>query len=230
MQCEEFESKLMRDPQNEDEAFHHHRLSCANCQAQYEEIMQLEDKLANAFELQTERDFVKKIEQKVTADVVSAKRKRKRFYALAASIMLLVTVGVTSLHLYKNRSLPAFVLAHIDHEIEHLNSRVAVNQAYLDHLVERFDAEFLRVFQDITYAERCWMRTGYGLHLIFKGHNGPVTLLWMPAENISQPLIVESDNLQGKVYTVKDGSFALVGYQGEPIEMLAESLRMAIRL
>ena len=162
--------------------------------------------------------------------MLSAKRKRKRLYALAASVMLLVVITLGSLQLYKYRSLPTFVLAHIDHEIEHLNSTAAVNQAYFDHLIKKFDAEFLRVFQDITFVERCWMRTGYGLHLIFKGHKGPVTLLWMPGENISEPLIVKSENLQGKVFAVENGSFALVGNQGEPVEMLAESLRMAIKL
>ena len=227
MNCEEFESRLMQDPQNEDEAFHQHRKDCEKCRHQYEEMMQLEAKLADAFELETGRDFVKNLEQKVAENVKSAKRKRNRLYAVAASVMLLAIVAVSALHFYQYRSLPTFVLAHIDHEIEQLNSTVAVNQAYFNHLIEKFDAEFLQVFEDVTYAERCWMRTGYGLHLIFKGHKGPVTLLWMPGENISEALIVKSEYLQGKVFAVEDGSFALVGHQGEPVEMLAESLRMA---
>lgn len=230
MNCEEFERKLMQDPQNEDDAFHQHRLSCAQCQQQYDRMMKIEEKLFDAFELKADQQFVKDLEQKVAANAYFLKRRKRRFYAISASVLLAVLIGLTSFHFYANRSLTEFVLAHIDHETAQINASSAVNQAYFDHLLDKFDAHFLRIFKPVSYAEKCWLRTGYGLHLVFNGRNGPVTLLWMPGENISQQLIVKSDILQGKVYADRLGSFALVGTQGEPIEMLAESLRMAIRL
>jgi len=141
--------------------------------------------------------------------------------------VLLVMVGAASFHLYQIRSLNDFVLAHIEHEIEQLNNTQTVSFSRLERVVSQFDVPDLSVLPAITYLEKCWMRTGYGLHLILKGQKGPVTLLFMPNESVQQSQLIEAREFSGKLYRFGQGSFALVGMPGEPLEMLAEKLRMA---
>ena len=230
MNCDEFEKLLLEDPQRTDALFHQHRHQCAHCQRYFEEIAAFDRKLADSFEHEVDADFLQGLEQQLVVKAGRQRRMKKLRFAAAASLVLVFTAAFFTYHLHLQRSLPEFVLAHIDHEIEYLDSTITVNPAYLDHLLDRFNARYLTVLNEITYAERCWMKTGYGLHLIFRGSDGPVTLLLMPSESSETPQLVQSDRFQGKIYRLQQGSFAVVGEPGEPIEMLAEDIRMAMTL
>ncbi len=228
MKCEEFEKKLLQDPYNTEAQFHQHMAECKICRAHFEEVMKLEAKLVDLFKEEVEQDFSHRLEQKMMHEIKQARHRNRRMLSMAAGVMLFVMGGLVSYHFYKIRSLTDFVLAHIDHEIEQLDTTLRVSQANLQHFFEKYDSQYLQVLQDITYVKKCWMRTGYGLHLVHQGRNGPVTLLLMPNETLNDLLTVKSERFQGKVYPMPKGSIAIVGEAGEPIELLAESVRMAM--
>lgn len=189
--------------------------------------MLFEKQLAGAF---SDTDSDEKLPETVVDNVRLYRKSRRRMFSIAAGLMLLIMTGVASFHLYQIRSLNDFVLAHIDHEIEQLNNTQIVSHSRLDQLVGQFEVPEmpdLSALPAITYVEKCWMRTGYGLHLILQGQKGPVTLLLMPNETLEQGQVIQSTDFFGKLYRLGQGSFALVGIPGEPLEMLAEKLRMA---
>lgn len=228
MKCDEFEKKLLEDPYTTDKQFHEHRSGCDRCQTRFEDVNRMEEKFLNALEQDVDQDFVKKLERQLIENIRQQRRRNRKLVAIAAGVLLMVTSGILSFNLYQKSSLTDFVLAHIDHEIEQLQSTTRVSKVELERYFEKFNSHYLNALEDITYIERCWMRTGFGLHLIFQGRNGPVTLLLMPNESVSNLLMVQAEEFQGKVYSHREGSFALVGQRGEPIEMLAEKLRMAM--
>jgi hypothetical protein len=227
MKCEQFRKKLLEEPGNEDADFHAHRQVCPPCDKAYKEAMLFEKHLEAAFSHADGDDSDEKMPDAVLDHVSQYRKSRRRVFSIAASLLLLVMAGVASFHLYQIRSLNDFVLAHIDHEIEQLNNTQKVSFSRLERFVSQFDVPDLSVLPAITYVEKCWMRTGYGLHLILNGQKGPVTLLFMPNESVQQGQIIQARDFSGKLYRFGQGSFALVGRPGEPLEMLAEKLRMA---
>ena len=226
MKCEQFRKKLLEEPRNEDVDFHAHRQVCQPCNRAFQEAMLFEKHLANAFS-DRDDDSVEPMADAVLLNVRRYRNGRRRMFSIVASLVLLTVIGAASFHLYQIRSLHDFVLAHIDHEIEQLKNTQIVSSSRLKFLVSQFDVPDLSELPAITYVEKCWMRTGFGLHLILKGRNGPVTLLFMPDESLEQSQEIKSEDFRGKLYGLGQGSFALVGVPGEPLEMLAEKLRMA---
>lgn len=233
MNCQEFEKKMFEDPFNTDEQFHQHRLQCKKCQLHFDEVSGLEKKILGALQENTEQNadeqFLQRLQQQLLQNADEQKRHNRKLLAIAAGFMLLLITGMVTFNLYQTRSMTDFVLAHIDHEIEQLDSTARISQSKLQHFIEKFDSHYLNVLQEVTYVKQCWMRGGYGLHLIFQGRNGAVSLLLIPGETVDNVLMVQSERFQGKVYAFREGSLALVGEPGEPIEMLAESLRMAMK-
>jgi len=227
MKCEQFRKKLLEEPGNEDADFHAHRQVCQPCEKAFRDTMLFEKHLGAAFSDAGHDDEDQGMQDAILHNVSRYRKSRRRIFSIAASLVLLVMVGAASFHLYQIRSLNDFVLAHIEHEIEQLNNTQTVSFSRLERVVSQFDVPDLSVLPAITYLEKCWMRTGYGLHLILKGQKGPVTLLFMPNESVQQSQLIEAREFSGKLYRFGQGSFALVGMPGEPLEMLAEKLRMA---
>ena len=227
MKCEQFRKKLLEEPGNEDADFHAHRQVCSPCNKAFQEAMLFEKQLTDAFSVDDHPDSSENLPDAVLNNVSQYRKTRRWIFTMAASLLLLIMAGVASFHLYQIRSLNDFVLAHIDHETGQLNNRKIVSYSRLEQFASQFEVPDLSVLPAITYVEKCWMRTGYGLHLILDGRKGPVTLLFMPNESVQQGQHIKSQNYTGKLYQFGKGSFALVGMPGEPLEMLAEKLRMA---
>lgn len=229
MNCDEFLEKLLLDPDSCDADFVTHRQQCEKCEQLYRENRVFEQKIHSAFRSSPQLSTEQQDQLLVRAiSAASSQQRRARRLTLGAITALLLCASVfIAFQVYQKWSLNDFVLAHIEHEIDQLDNQSLVSQASLERLYTRFDSAYLAVVKQITYAERCWMRTGYGLHLILKGQKGPVTLLLMPNEAVAATMPVNSEQFQGKIYSLGHGSMALIGNQGEPVEMLAEKIRMA---
>lgn len=227
MKCEEFKQKLLEEPASDDPQLKAHRRQCPPCQAFYEQTQRMEQQLAQAFEQDIDEDFLDQLQLQLAADARQAKRRRWLQWGLAASLLLISVAGLLVVNHYQHRNLNEFVIAHIENEIDQLDNTLPVNQLELDTYLAQFNSAYLKVLDEVTYVEKCRMRTGYGLHLVFTGQNGPVTLLLMPNEPLEKWLDISDTRFQGRVYALERGSMALIGEPGEPIEMLAEKIRMA---
>lgn len=227
MNCDQFKKQLMTDPYDQSDAFLEHRKSCDSCARQYRAAIQFEKSLSDAFQIPVESDQQDKLAESVIKNNQQTKKRKRQIIAIAASLLILASSLFIGNELWKRRTLQDFVLAHIDHEIEFLrNSRKLETLEYMP-LLKQFNSEFLSQAGPITYAHKCWMRSSYGAHLILAGKKGPVTLLWMPGEFVSETMPLDYGQLVGKIYEATGGSFALVGEPGEMIESIAEAVRMA---
>ena len=226
MNCEEFSQKLDEDPFSNEPGFIEHARSCKQCNKRYLQQLDLDRRLSEAIKQENSGNLKQKIVAAYAQQQTDRKKKffRSGWFVAMAAMTFVAFLGVK---MYQNFSLNNFVLAHIDHEIEHLQDTGRVDSAHLDDFYQAFDSEFLKLLPDVVYVEKCWMRTGFGLHLIVSGKQGPVTVLLMPNEMVEMVQAVKSTTFTGKVFPLGQGSIALVGYPGESIDMLAEKLRMA---
>ena len=228
MDCEEFTRKLGENPSAQEPDFIEHAQSCKKCQKRYLKQLDLERRLQQALYQEHNENLKAKVMHAYANQQTEQKKKIVRFGWLGA-IAAMVFTAFLGVKIYQNYSLNEFVLAHIDHEVEHLQNRVSVSPLRLEQFYQAFDSDFLGLLPDVVYAEKCWMRTGFGLHLIVSGKQGPLTVLLMPNEPVEMVQAVQSGRFTGKIFPLRQGSIALVGNPGESIDMLVEKLRMAMK-
>ncbi len=233
MDCNEFIQKLGENPSAQEADFIEHSRACKKCRKLYLEQIELERRLKNIVSEEKSEKLKSKVISAYTRQKVEQKKKIFRF-GWVSSMAAVAFAAFLGVKIYQNYSLNNFVLAHIDHELDQLQNTVTVSESRLQGFYRAFETDFLNILPDVVYVEKCWMRTGFGLHLIVSGKQGPVTVLLMPNEDIEMPQAVESSDFSGKIFPIQlgdhgeKGSIALVGGQGEPVDMLAEKIRMAM--
>ena len=113
------------------------------------------------------------------------------------------------------------VIAHLDYEPRALTvTDVAVSDQRLYSVVRPAIATLDRDLGLITYAMSCKINGREVPHLVVQGEKGPVTILLMPHEQIDMPIRLEGQSIEGVILPVGDGSIAIIGERGEPIDQL----------
>ena len=168
-----------------------------------------------------------------TSKVVSlADRRPKRapvWLAIAATVALAAMLGVRLFEPPEYASLADEIVAHLDHEPwalrvtdvpvsdKRLNRIVPSNIANLDH-----DAGL------ITYAQTCNINGNDVPHLVIQGKNGPVTVILLPDERVSEAETFGGESIQGVLIPVGNGSIAIIGEKNEDLEAIQKSLMNSV--
>jgi len=167
----------------------------------------------------------------VDTDAVSALPVRKRsmkpvWFAIAATVVLATSISVRMSDYFRDyESLADEVLAHIDHEPDALRvTNVAVADDRLVRAVPASIGTFDRGESLITYAQPCVINGKSVPHLVIQGQYGPVTILLMPEEHVSESTPIEGDNIKGVILPVGRGSIAIVGGRDEPLELIKKNV------
>ena len=120
------------------------------------------------------------------------------------------------------------MLAHVNNELYHLNDKNDVQDAELKLLLKSVGGRLNETLGKINYAGQCNIRKQKGLHLVVEGEVGPVTVLLMPGEDISQRISVADVRFKGVILPIPVGSAAILGEQGEPLEKFEQKLMNSV--
>jgi hypothetical protein len=171
----------------------------------------------------------------VDSENVSFIRPRARFtppawFAMAATVVVATALGVWMLSSsVEYDSLAEEVLAHIDHEPgafrnadspvsdKRLYDVVPANLATMDHSAGL-----------ITYAQSCEINGRPVPHLVIQGQRGPVTILLMPEEKVTEAIDVEGEHISGVILPVGDGSIAIVGQRDERLDNIKKKIMNSV--
>jgi len=82
----------------------------------------------------------------------------------------------------------------------------------------------------VSYAMSCFVRGEWVPHLVMQGELGPVMLLLLPHESVTEPVPLElpAEGLSGVIIPLGEGSIAVMGEAGEAIEPIRERLNSAV--
>jgi len=82
----------------------------------------------------------------------------------------------------------------------------------------------------VSYARSCFVRDNWVPHLVIQGERGPVMLLLLPDEPISEPLPLDmpEQGLQGVILPLGGGSVAVLGTDGEAMEPIRQRVSDAL--
>ena len=126
-------------------------------------------------------------------------------------------------------SLADEVLAHLDHEPQALRvTDVAVSDERLRSVVPPSVAELDGDAGLISYARSCVINGRTVPHLVIQGASGPVTVLLMPEEAVSEAIALQGENVNGVILPVGGGSIAIIGEAGERLEEIQERVTKSV--
>jgi hypothetical protein len=228
MNCEDYKEALTANPDFEDESGHVH--GCADCQVYSREILALNANIALAMAITVPDLVMPELPDIDTEKVVTLSPRRAvstpAWFALAASVLLAVFIGVrlTDTGLTQP-SLADQVLAHVDHEpAALLPSSVAVDDGKLETVVPKNIATMNHDSGLITFAETCPINGKPVPHLVIQGKRGPITIILMPDEEISENKDLEGASVFGYLLKVGSGSIAIIGERDEQLEDVRKNI------
>lgn len=228
MNCEDYIEALTADPGFEDESGHVD--SCASCQAYSAEILALDEKIAAAMAISVPALTMPELPDIDTEKVVSLLARRSipkpAWVALAATVLLAVFVGLRTTDMGAPvGTLEEQILAHVDHAPMALRvTSTPVSDSRLAEVVPGNLAEMNHDVGLITYAQSCIINGKSIPHLVIQGVYGPVTILLMPDEKISQAKSLNGVNIQGVILPVGNGSIAIIGNREEQLDRIKQNV------
>ncbi len=197
---------------------------------EFEQYQALDLKIAKALQLDVPELRVPELPE-IDVENVAALPVRKRsmkplWFAIAATMVLAASISVRMSGYFQDYdSLAAEVLAHIDHEPGALRvTDVAVGDDSLVRAIPASIATYDRGESLITYAQPCVINGKTVPHLVVQGQYGPVTILLMPHEQVSEATPIEGENIRGVILPVGRGSIAIVGDRNEVLEPIKRNV------
>lgn len=152
-------------------------------------------------------------------------------FALAATVLLAAFIGFrfTNDGTTSDEALANEVLAHVTHEPNALLvTDQAVDDEKLYKVVPASIADMERSASLITYAETCPINGNDVPHLVIQGERGPITILLMPNEHISEAITLNNRDSHGVILPVGDGSIAIVGARNEKLEDVRKQVLQSV--
>lgn len=218
MDCLAFRRRAGAEPGSRDAEMLRHRLACPPC-AEYQSGLEAFDRVIDrAIAVPAPEGLAERIK----ADASMRDGFRRRWLAVAASIIAVVATAATVIQTTRGDGLDRAVMDHIYHEPHLLVSTdQRVEPARLSEVVHRGGARLNSSLSDVSYAVLCPFRGRMVPHLVIEGRSGPVTVLLLPDERVSGPEEFNESGFRGVIVPVGDGSIAIV----EPEEERSESLR-----
>lgn len=228
MNCEDYKTALTTDPSFVDDAKHVD--SCAPCQTYTEELLAFNAKLLGAMEISVPELAMPELPEIDADNVVSLRKRRSLFkptwLAVAATVVLATVFGLrmTGMGTVQG-SLEEQVLAHLDHEAYAMRVvSTPVSDSRLKSVVPEDIATMNHDAGLITYAQSCKINGKSVPHLVIQGAKGPIMILLMPDEAISEPKTLDGVGVHGIIVPNGSGSIAIIGDRDEELERVKKNV------
>jgi hypothetical protein len=233
--CLDFRRRWLTVPNARDLALAQHERACAGCRQFARRGSVFESRLREALAIDVPAGLIDGIKQR--RDIVEQVRSRQARlvrYAQGASVCIIaVFVAMLSYQMLgADPHAPALhrgVLAHIAAEQAVLRTRDAPSEARARQLFARYGAQLRGSLGEVKFAGVCRERDFQGVHLVLRGRDGPVTVLYMDGEDAEDTSYFWNDRYDGIVFPVDGGSIAVVGKPGEAIDSVGKLLRGNLR-
>lgn len=230
MNCNDYQSAIAANPSSTPEGGEAHVANCEACSAFREAMLTLDARIAAAMKIAVPPLDMPDLSVIGDSVVALPVKDKPRFgmpawigiaaaFALAAVISLqLIGTGPV-----ERSTLAEQVLEHLDHEA---GSRVVTSVSVSEERLHSVVDESVETVEDsiglVTYARSCEINGRSIPHLVIQGEKGPITLLLMPDEMITEAIRLDGEGVNGVILPVGKGSIAIVGERDEQLEEIEQ--------
>ena len=223
MNCLDFRRSVGAEPFAADAEASAHRAGCAACARYQDELQAMDGLIARALALHPER-----IRRSVATPPRVAAPDRRRLFAIAASLIVGLSVGFLLLISAPRASIAREVIDHILHEPGTMDLTTPIAPGALEGVLHPDGTRLRPGFGDVTFAARCVHDGRVVPHLVVLMPEGPVTVLMLRHRKIDEPLEISDQGFNGVVLPAPRGSIAIVGRGIENLDGVAKKVFEAV--
>ena len=224
MNCLDFRRRVGAEPWLAGGEIEAHRRDCPACARHQDELRAMDAVIGRALTVDTAR-----IRKRDRADLpAGSAARRPRWLALAASIMIGISVGVALWVAAPRPSLAREVIGHVVHEPDAMNRAIPIAEAALASVLDPEGTRLRPGLGDVTFAMRCVFEGHVVPHLVVRTARGPVTVLLLRHRNVGERVLVAEQGYTGIVLPAPRGSIAIVGRDLKDLDAIAQQVFEAV--
>jgi hypothetical protein len=212
--CLEFRRHVGAEPFSSDPAVAGHRAACPACARHQDELQAMDRLLGKAMRV----DFQEG----------SDRSSRRRWYAMAASLLAGVLVAATLWISYPAPTLADEVIGHVLHEP---GAWTMAEELPPGAVAEVLDSSGARLRDDagpVTFAKRCFFDGHWVPHLVVQTGAGPVTVFLLGHREVAAATRIDEHGFSAVVVPAPRGSIAVVGHNVAGIDAIARQIFNAV--
>ncbi|MDB6086298.1 MAG: hypothetical protein JWN43_4179 [Gammaproteobacteria bacterium] len=212
MDCARYRRSILADPRNPDPDMGLHLASCADCTRFTERLQRFEGRLEKALHVSAQAAKPVVLPWRARTRTAALPRRRRRWLAAAASVLLGVVIGGTLWVGAPGRSLAADVVGHMVEEPDAwARTEVPVQQSKLDRVLNEAHVRLKPTAGLVSYANSCLFRGRDVPHLVLQTSAGPVTVMMLRHEPVRSRVRFDEGGYRGVIVPVPGhGSLAVL--------------------
>jgi|GEM_PF-5547906 hypothetical protein len=230
----EFRKQCVVDPHSRDERFVE-AMQDSELGKIRDEYLDFDAQLAEALKLPSDfnPESLKRIPQEMsdhhTGERSSWIRSALRpAYSIAASFVAAMVV-VFGLLLQPETALSESMMDHLYEHMEVTYIRTRFPQQKLQPLLDEYG---IRISEALTermrHASKCELTNHTGLHIVFDGDSGPVTLFFMPGADVDRASMMGREQFHGILFQHGDGAVGIIGVMDEQLLPLKDEVEASL--
>lgn len=210
--CLEFRRRVGAEPAASDADLEAHRQACASCARHQDELRAMDAVIGRALRI----------------DLPPAVP-RRRLYAIAASLVAGIAIGVVLLVSAPRDSVAREVMDHVTREkAETMATTEPLTPASLAQVLDPDGTRLKPGIGDVTFAARCRFDGQVVPHLVVRTPQGPVTVLMLRHRTIAKAMHLSEQGYEGVVLPAPKGSIAIVGEGIADLDAVAKKVYDAV--
>lgn len=228
MDCLEFRRAAGADPQHLADDVRAHAEACAGCAEHLRRLRSFDQRIRAALAVPVPDAVGRAAGRTATTPLLE----RRRWMAMAASIVAGVLVGTLLWVGGPRSSLADDLINHMGHEPDALASTARpADAAELDAVLERGGIRLRPGIGTVSYANSCSFRGRTVPHLVVQTDRGPVTVMVLRHERPPAPVSFDEQGYSGRIVPAGPGSIAVIGAGGADLgQVTAEVLSQVVWL
>lgn len=212
MNCLEFRRGVGAEPFRADAAVAGHRAACPGCARHQDELQAMDALLGRAMSVA------------VPGAVPSRAVPRRRWLALAASLVAGVLVASTLWLSYPSPTLAHEVIGHAAHEPMAWSMSEPLADEAVAEVLRSAGVRLRAGAGEVTFAKRCFFDRHWVPHLVVQAETGPVTVFLLGHREVAAPTRIDDEGYSALVLPAPRGSLAIVARSAEGLDAVARKI------
>lgn len=226
MECLEFRRAVGADPYHLDADAMAHRDACPRCAEFMRQTLALDEKVLAALRVPVTETAGARPGRPTGAALPLVDR--RRWIALAASIVGGVAIGSLLWLSSPRESLATALVEHMDHEPEAFESANPADPGRVERVLARGGIRLRPEIGTVSYASTCTFRGRRVPHLVVQTAAGPVTVMVLGNEKVEAPVRFDEQGYSGTIMPAGPGSIAVVGAAHANLDQVAGQVLAAV--